>query len=748
MGQVGSTGEFTQEGIKEIKDVKDTDAMMNLILRYMIKQIGLNDFMKLSQPDTCQLYVISLAQHMSTQFSRLQIMPYREKKSDTLLFKKYSELNPSTSTTDHPLVEKKNLCLLLSYYYVRIFQIYGALALTLLNDISLSEKAIKTSDTPRRVNQTPGSEMTRVANIKQYGGFHGGLHRGGVATKSQINDSFFKCVSSYLVNQEQPDQTRGWITVFQHTTPNGARVYFDKTGQTKTSAGVISDNGKFMIYPPATNNRYFTLEVTATLIKDTNQDVTMKYVTLKASDSLTKLVLPDSLKPVSMIWNGRTNLYEVHTTATKDTVTTMDISTYFNGLFDGLMPFLLSKKKSETSETSGDIDETETDEAIKVEYMKQGLESRKTVGHCIARALQLLRTMPSAAGTLYQSDICVEKFTFSSRSYKGVYTSSDGLTRGIPEYGKSLAQKSDAGSKGFRSLVQLFYDTVAVGSPHIFMGDTAFLEYQKFIKKMADLFRDDTPQATPTMKLDKGVAEIKNKRDKELCETELKKSGAPININATTAKEVSKIVQELYRIQVNHAVECGKIFRSLFEITYDARNNPLTISLSKRVLTNGFEEIDRINAHARAVLVEYYTKCEHKYVQGVNIIMEPIRRERQVKLSADATRAEQASRALPLQRTMSNQTVPRYPAPSPAPSPAPAAAPAPAPRPLLTFPTRPVASAPASGVPLQTIALKPPSSAAIASAPTRNIAAPSRPPLTRQFTAPRGGTRKRHVIRQ
>jgi len=729
MGQVGSTGEFTQEGIKEIKDVKDTDTMMNLILRYMIKQIGLNDFMKLSQPDTCQLYVISLAQHMSSQFSRLQIMPYREKKSDMLLFKKYSELNPATSTTDHPLVEKKNLCLLLSYYYVRIFQIYGALALTLLNDISLSQTATKVSDTPRRINQTPGSETIRVANIKQYGGTHSGTHGGAVATKTQLSDSFFKWVSSYLVDTE-PDQTRGWKTAFQNTTPNGARVYFDKTGQSKTSSGVISDNGRFMIYPPATNNRYFTLEVTATLIKDTNQDVTMKYITLKPSDSSTKLALPDFLKPVSMIWNVKTNTYEAHMTETKDTVTTMDVSTYFNDLFDRLMLVLPLKKKSETSETSGEIDETETDEAIKVEYMKQGLESRKTVGHCIARALQLLRTIPSASTTLYQSDICVEKFTFSSRSYKGVSTSSDGLTRGIPEYGKSLAQKSDAGSKGFRSLVQLFYDTVAVGSPHIFMGDTAFLEYQTFIKKMADLYRDDTPKATPTMKLDKGVAEIKNKRDKELCETELKKSGTPININATTAKEVSKIVQELYKIQVNHAIECGKIFKSLFDITYDARNNPLTISLSKKVLTNGFEEIDRINAHARAVLVEYYTKCEHKYVQGVNIIMEPIRRERQVKLSADATRAAQAAQqaAPALQRTMSNQTVPR------------------APKPLLTFPTHPVASAP-SGVPLQTTPSKGTPSNAV-SVPTRKIADPSRLTLTRQFTAPSGGTRKRHVMRQ
>ena len=43
-------------------------------------------------------------------------------------------------------------------------------------------------------------------------------------------------------------------------------------------------------------------------------------------------------------------------------------------------------------------------------------------------------------------------------------------------------------------------------------------------------------------------------------------------------------------------------------------------------------------------------------MQGVNIIMEPIRRERQVKRSADATRAEQVAPAPPLQQAWTNKS--------------------------------------------------------------------------------------------
>ena len=638
MGQVGSTGEFTQEGIKEIKDVKETDVMMNLIFRYMLKQIMVTDLMKLSEPDTCKEYVVSLAQHMSSQFSRLQIMPYKEKKSDVLLFKKYSDLDPSKKSEMHSEEEKRSLCLLLSYYYVRIFQIYGALALTLLNDISSSEATLKASkDYQRPVNQTPGYGTTRVVNIKQHGGTLGGADT--VDTPGKLRDTIFKFLNpedktSYLVGEYS--EKNGWKTKYDASSQaTGGRAYFKITGtRINTTGGVDTTTmlGEFYLYAPATQDRYLTLFVEATPTKGMNYDVTLQYTKLKSSDT-TLVALPSSLKNADVsIRSGDGTTYTVHIKE-KSTTTTKQIPAYFQEVFYDLISEFSLKVKKPTSD--GEFNEEGTPEPFKLKTTIGALQDRRTTGHCIARALQLLRTIPSTVRggpPSYESDICMEKFSFTTRTFKGE-VSSGTSTRGIPTYGTSLASTPGADTRGFRSLVQLFYDTNRIGSPRIIISDQAFTEYTNFMKTMAHLFKDTDSAATKEMQMDKGLIEIKNRRDKGMCdELQLKDKTMPVdsrvNINA-----VSEVVKELYQIQVKHAKKCGDIFKLLFDIAYDEKRNPLTISLSKNVLQGGFEEINRINGLTRKVLIDYYSDCEYKYVQGVNLIVEPIRQSRKAALT-------------------------------------------------------------------------------------------------------------------
>jgi len=638
MGQVGSTGEFTQEGIKEIKDVKETDVMMNLIFRYMSKKIMVIDLMKLSEPDTCSQYVVSLAQHMSTQFSRLQILPYKENKSDVLLFKRYSELDPSKTSEGHSKSEKESLCLLLSYYYVRIFQIYGALALTLLNDVSLSEATLTASkDDPRLVNKTPGYGKTRVANIQQFGG---GYTLGGadtVDTTEKLRDTKFKFLNpddknSYLMSY---DPKNGWKTKYDASSQaTGGRAYFKITGTRTIKDGEPTVLGEFYLYAPAKQDRYLILFVEATPIVGTNYDVTLKYTKLKSSDS-TIVGIPSSLKNSDVsIKSSDDTIYTVHIADVKDkSTTTKSIPAYFQEVFHDLISDFSLKAKKPTSD--GEVSEEGTPEPFKLKTTIGALQDRRTTGHCIARALQLLRTIPSTVRggpPSYQSDICMEKFSFTKRSYKGE-VSSVSSTRGIPTYGSSLADAGAADTRGFRSLVQLFYDTIRVGSPQIIISDQAFTEYMNFMKTMAHLFKDTAPTTTKEIKMEKGLVEIKNKRDKGMCkELHLEEKTMPVdsrvNINA-----VSAVVKELYQIQVKHAKKCGEIFKLLFDIAYDEKKNPLTISLSKNVLQGGFDEINRINGLARKVLIDYYSDCEHKYVQGVDLIVAPIRDDRRAAAS-------------------------------------------------------------------------------------------------------------------
>ena len=737
MGQVGSTGEFTQEGIKQIKDVKEADVMMNLIFRYMAKQINMNDFLKLSQPETCKEYVISLAEHMSSQFSHLQITPYREKNSDILLFTKYSELDPSKKSETHSEEEKTSLCLLLSYYYTRIFQIYGALAITLLNDISSSQTMSQSMGLDRSINRTKGSTMVSANSL--IGGTRGG------ADMTEIQDSSFVFLSSYFLNKDNKETyqlKRGWQTKYDERNMNGARVYFDKIETITSSSSVVTFIGRFIIYPPATRDRYIILDVSAKWVTGTRYDISLTYKSLKTSDtpSIT-LPLPASLKdPITITRKKEEDIssYEVKVKRNNGTAS-MGVPQYFEGVVQELIKDFPSKGKS-TSETSEEtqLNEEGVSNPLKISIIKKALEERRTVGHCIARALQLLRTIPATSkkGASFESDICMETFTFTARTHKGkISTSSNPRLLGTPEYGKSLMLKDSAGSRGIHPLVQLFYDTIHIGSPQILMGDTAFTEYKAFMEKMADLYWDDVPddKITPTMTIHQGIAEISNKRDEAMCTTELRKKNGVIKINPTIVKvdEVSRVVRELYIIQVNHAKKCGEIFRLLFNITYDEKRNPLMISLNPSLLKGGFKELRRINGLARNVLIDYYSMCEQKYVQGVNLIVRPMRAASATSAASaasatSATSATSPPSTVPLTRSATNGT----PIPSASKT-----------DPLLQNP-----SASKTGPLLQNPF--PPATPATGSTIPRLTRQRSTGSSTGGFTRFSGGTRKRHVMRQ
>jgi hypothetical protein len=103
---------------------------MDVILDYMLKEITVRDFLALSNPTECKKYVIFLANTLYKHFYELQITPVKDKKG-IIAFRPIKDLVNPKGEDD---IERQRLCLTLSYFYTRIFQIYGALALTVLDD--------------------------------------------------------------------------------------------------------------------------------------------------------------------------------------------------------------------------------------------------------------------------------------------------------------------------------------------------------------------------------------------------------------------------------------------------------------------------------------------------------------------------------------------------------------------------------------------------------------------------------------
>ena len=72
-----------------------------------------------------------------------------------------------------------------------------------------------------------------------------------------------------------------------------------------------------------------------------------------------------------------------------------------------------------------------------------------------------------------------------------------------------------------------------------------------------------------------------------------------------------------------HARDCAIILKQLFNLSMD--KGRYSIRIHENIYKNGIKEINRIARMARAVLVNYYTDCEEKYLEGAETIREQIR---------------------------------------------------------------------------------------------------------------------------
>jgi len=255
-------------------------------------------------------------------------------------------------------------------------------------------------------------------------------------------------------------------------------------------------------------------------------------------------------------------------------------------------------------------------EGLRLDRTIQNLTKTKPLGHCIARALQLLQTDPFD-DKKKMSSICEAKFLHVTRTTaKGTRTE---VTRsGLPSPGDSLSE-----SPGMTALSQLFYDIIEQGTPHLGVGQSSMKEYLQFMRNVATLYGDNKDPANPGQPrsaenlLESGLKGIKNKRDKDLC---IGTSGK-IPIAASTSALVSRYVNKLFQLQLEHATKCGAIFQKLFSIRRDQATNRLQITLNDNIIKKGFPEIQRINTEARNLLVQYYTNCEKTYLYGMNEVL-------------------------------------------------------------------------------------------------------------------------------
>ncbi len=638
---------------------------MSVLLEYMLKEVTVRDFVALSNPTECKKYVIFMANALHKSFYELQIVPTKDKRG-VIAFRPIRELiQPPTEDSDK---ERQSLCLTLAYFYTRIFQIYGALALTLIDDASVITESGLTSfygDTSKTGLIAPGR--------RQY------VSTGGGSTE-MVNDlGNFYCINSFLENQLK--ERYGWLTIYNETGNDNAEIYLNvdplervivdgRSAQPTQNAMGRPQSGRFLIFY-GTDRRYAYLNMSAQRMGIRTGRVSIRFDTLeysqKGKTEKTKISLPDEIlrdKNIVVVGEKIGGIQE-YSIEGKDTT----IIAYFTNLFKKLVPYIKQISQTDyvpthtnsyTTSSTTVRSEVGTAEELHLARLLDNLQKTKPLGHCLARAMQLLKTLPMG-GQPGMSDICKAKFLEqTSISSSGIKTT---VSRsGIPGPGDNLAS-----SPGMAATAQLFYDTIIIGTPKIIMGQqpkapgqkSSVQQYIDFMKRMSVLFGDFGPDGRP--KLDEvlqqeGLKGIKNRRDKDMCGDKIDKT---IMVPANAVKSVYDIVNQLYQTQLKHSALCGQILKMLFAIEREKSTGRYRISLSNTIVQRGFPEIDRINYIARDTLVKYYEKCEQTYLQGMSRVLTANR------AATAAAMARSPGAATPAGRVASAPAAPGIPLRSP-----------------------------------------------------------------------------------
>lgn len=647
VGSSSSSGIRAETHDQAFKGTADTRMIMDDLLNYMIKQLSVRDLLHMSKESECKKYVLFKANAIYQYFYELRVFPTTDAKG-LLTFRRVEDLvNPKGEQEK----ERQSLCLIVAYFYTRIFQIYGALALTLIDDMNAMTSSgimttFKKGDNMR--GQTPGY----YSQAPYYG-------RGGEISLLPSNPPAstvllknFNWIRPFL--RGNTPLLKGYTTRYAGTNNEEGTVLInieDVLRATTKSAG-----GKPIVGPlPPTTYQYATCEIT---IKGINQYNTLElYTRIENSEikvKLSKLTFKNSAKEDIIVskFEQEFNIDPVTNTVIDGSIP--DVTDFMANLLSEIIVYLKGAVKKTKDElwqdrnirdsnyrgtrsardtnysvrgsynygnrgnrmNRGTISRRSEDgitSHLKVERMIDAISTRRPLGHCIARALQLLKTEP-LANQPGISQIC-------SVAFDGKGTKTNRI--GLPKSDEALSEHP-----GLFALANLFYDTIMIGSPHLVIGKnivkgqstSTFQDYVAFMTTLSKQYAMGAKPLTPQEMEEKGLSGIINKRDsdKDICP-----SADEIPLSLKMTQQMHEIVKSMFQIQVEHAKECYNIINMLFTITKNpTTGKPIMFKLNDRVIKEGFPELERINREARKLLVEYYTNCENKYKKGMGLVWE------------------------------------------------------------------------------------------------------------------------------
>lgn len=647
---------------------QSTLLVVNRILDYMLSELNIRDFYKMSNPSECKKYVMFLGSKLDKTFYDLDVAP-EFKDGGRIFFRPYSNFD---HLSNEKKLERQSTCIFVAYYYIRIFQIYGALALTLLEDINATTSSGFYSGIGNERLGTPGAEgrgglsqykdrrEIRLPGLgsdyRRYDPYRDPFRRDPYRNNDYYGRRQTRRNRLYYGGANLPDNFKfleRYTGSSERRTPEGLELGY----QLQNRGGGTSGRQVFFRPPEslftASNIGFFytTIDGSRRFLELQVQGFTNNRIKLTGlnytrprGDSSQKDLNEDGIRQLigqtEFTFDSGVSDYTIDTGSGRP-LTPFD---FFKAIMDKLLQEIKRKQGrtiTTTSSSSSDIwgkdprssssltgfieADREAPAPLHLEKTLVALTKQKPIPACLARGLQLLKTQPIMDG-FFESDICKSKFLVSGDGKEGVTGPGDAVEK----------------SQGLVALTQLFYDFIQYKNPKIVMDikDT-IVPYRDFMLGLAERYelsygdgdpekariiqetgRKITEGADPSKTVKEVRIGMRDRRMEKACGF-AKESDGPFQgkvvLDQGTAGNVNASVNALFQEQVVHTANCGSLLRELFKI--EEGGSRIKVELNPNVIKKGLPEVDRINDKARDLLVKYYSKCENLYQDGVKKIL-------------------------------------------------------------------------------------------------------------------------------
>lgn len=622
-------GSITRDQL--LRSTDQSRVFTNKLFNVMLEKLTPTDFLALGNPNKCSTFIFMMADGIQNLFRDLRIRPRRDKDTGIVYFQKVDTLRTQTAET-------RELCMTIAYFYIRIFQIFGALAMSILDDPGAGGVlgAVRYGGPA----PTPGG-IFGIGQPKRIPGsypavLHGGSYpttlHGGALPPDYFRIGYgrqfapIKASLDFLrtVTSEDGSETYQTFIFKQNTsvvlTPGLKYNGVPQNLKITVSPSVVDEVPATRIYcnislQEVGDRRYkITLRnfrVDDIRLTEQGQDTIKKYV-----DEFIISVGEDSRIKVSGY--ERSIVERIKYTGKK--VLGL-VERLISNPYESIEDIFIKKKLPKDGEAREYVDEygrvqrtrstgpgiagpgaptgtvgipKELQNQYIIDILKsmsgQTAPGQKTVAFCIARALQLLdvNTLYTPKPQQALSGICMAKF--------------DTLPTSVPQTGQTVATVP-----GIRAVDQLFY--VNPSADHVRITDPA--EYSTFLQQISGLF--GKPTTAKLSKIDDVIAKDPN------CVAAAAKQYLQIQ-DPNGIQKVRGIVNQMFARQLAHTQRVITFFRERLFTIARGREGEI-VNIHPRLLQGGISELADVSKQARELLIQYYTDCETLYQRGVEEVL-------------------------------------------------------------------------------------------------------------------------------